>query len=211
MTVPREDYEGLKEYVRLLEQKLRRCAEEQERLERMHSREMRHRQKLYDEDLKKLRRLLYDESQREVKLNRSLLRLRQQWRGLIASIQNTRTGFEAEITDNDSSSGSPYSIPEAARDVLRLLPADSWFSWDRLRVTKNMTRLCDRVLFGINGVEIDLKNFKAGLPELFRVKEVVTLRRTPAAPVVHTNDRVVSNDRTIVSNSWGIASLIEHY
>ncbi|KAF4677920.1 hypothetical protein FOZ60_017098 [Perkinsus olseni] len=34
-----------------------------------------------------------------------------------------------------------------------------------------MTRLCDRVLFGINGVEIDLKNFKAGLPELFRVKE----------------------------------------
>ncbi|KAF4708997.1 hypothetical protein FOZ62_028171 [Perkinsus olseni] len=91
MTVPREDYEGLKEYVRLLEQKLRRCAEEQERLERMHSREMRHRQKLYDEDLKKLRRLLYDESQREVKLNRSLLRLRQQWRGLIASIQNTRT------------------------------------------------------------------------------------------------------------------------
>ncbi|KAF4661678.1 hypothetical protein FOZ61_006993 [Perkinsus olseni] len=34
-----------------------------------------------------------------------------------------------------------------------------------------MTKLCDRVLFGINGVEIDLKNFKAGLPELFRVKQ----------------------------------------
>ncbi|KAF4727082.1 hypothetical protein FOZ63_000670, partial [Perkinsus olseni] len=117
LTVPREDYEGLKEYARLLEQKLRKCAEEQERLERMHSREMRHRQKLYDEDLKKLRRLLYDESQREEKLNRSWLRLRQQWRGLIASMQNTRTGFEAEITDNDSSSGTPYSIPEAARDV----------------------------------------------------------------------------------------------
>ncbi|KAF4697650.1 hypothetical protein FOZ60_000002 [Perkinsus olseni] len=117
MTVPREDYDGLKKYARLLEQKLRKCAEEQERLERMHSREIKHRQKLYDENLQTIRQLWCDNREWNDR-RKSLQNMRREHMSALAvqSLDN-RTGFEAEITDNDRSSGSPYSILEAARDV----------------------------------------------------------------------------------------------
>ncbi|KAF4723646.1 hypothetical protein FOZ63_033271 [Perkinsus olseni] len=63
--------EPLREYTALLEQKLQESCEEKERLEKRHLEEMKHREKIYNENLRDMRQLL----SRTMERNDELMRL----------------------------------------------------------------------------------------------------------------------------------------